>query len=187
MKVNLIIMLCVYSVAVFFSGCSTGPMNVSDKQILNAKSQHIPVVIYGTSFNNPDNAQGYNRLRVQFLVTADQPLTSLTLFVRGCGGAGAEEIGPVVALTLKGPFQSNTAYISHPTVSYRNSVMLDATHSWHLIIKGVEVVEADGSSYIYARDVGKKDISKVLTSKIANYCATELYNHGPYVPVPHAS
>lgn len=186
MKLNLITMLCFYSVAACLSGCSTGPVNVSDRQILSAKSQHIPVIIYGTSFNNPDSAQGDNRLSVQFLVTADQPVSTLTLFVRECSLNGPEERGPVVALNLKGPFQANTAYISYPTVLYGNGVMLDANRSWHLIIKGVQVVEADGSSYVYARDVGKKDISKVLTPKIANYCATNLYNTGPIVPVPHA-
>ena len=153
-----------------FYGCSTGPVNVSDIQIFKAKANHIPVVIYGTSFNDANNEGDITRLSVQFLVTSNKAIETVVLFVRNCKGETGKEEGPIVPLSLNGPFQGNTAYMVYPHFSFSESQGWQARRSWHLVIKGVEALGINGSTSICTRD-----LSNVLTKKIANYCSTILY------------
>lgn len=151
-------------------GCATGSTSVSDAQILDAKATGIPVVIYGTSFNDANDQGDINSLSVQFLVTSDNPLEKIILFVRTCKGATGQEEGPVAPLPLNGPFQANTAYLVNPRFPFPSSQEWQSRRSWHLIIKGLEAIDVTGKTYVYT-----KDVSKVLTRKIANYCSTILF------------
>ncbi|MGA9851338.1 MAG: hypothetical protein WBR15_00160 [Gammaproteobacteria bacterium] len=162
--------LCPCLLASILVDCSIGPINVSNAQILNAKANHVPVVIYGTSFNNANNQGDISGLSVQFLITSDEAVQTIILFVRTCKGATGQEEGPIVPLSLIGPFQANTAYLVNPRFPFSESQQWQSRRSWHLIIKGVEAIDTTGSSSMYAND-----LSPVLTKKIANYCSTILF------------
>ena len=66
------------------------------------------------SFNDANNKGDITRLSVQFLVTLNKVIETVVLFVRNCKGETGKKEGPIVPLSLNGPFQGNTAYMVYP-------------------------------------------------------------------------
>ncbi len=161
--------------AVFLlASCASQGISVSDDEILKAKADHVPVIIYDTSFSHGGTPQEVTGLTVRLLNTSDKTINAVTLLMTFCKGATGQEMEGYSTLPLLGPFEANTAYENHPGLD--GSPAWTARRTMQMVIKGADVVYADGSSESYS----DKDVSKLLGKHLSNYCSTTLYpNHVP--------
>ena len=156
------------------AGCASQAISVSDDEILKAKADHVPVIIYDTSFSHGGTPQEVNGLTVRLLNTSDKTINVVTLLLTFCKGATGQEEAGYSALPLEGPFEANTAYENHPGIG--GSTNWTERRGVTMVIKGAEVVFADGSNGSYT----DKDVSKLLGKHLSNYCSTTLFpNHIP--------
>lgn len=159
---------------VLLAGCASQGISVSDDEILKAKADHVPVIIYDTSFSHGGTPQEVTGLTVRLLNTSDKTIYAVTLLLTFCKGASGQEVEGYSTLPLKGPYAANTAYEYHPG--------LDGSPAWtmrrtmQMVINGADVVYADGSTESYS----DKDVSKLLGKHLSNYCSTTLFpDHVP--------
>ncbi len=156
------------------TGCASQGIQVSDEEILKAKADHIPVIIFDTSFSHGGTPQDVTALNVDLLNVSDKAINTVTLFTTFCKGATGQEEAGYSTLPLEGPFEANTAYENHPGLG--GSPAWTGRRTAQMVIKGVEVVYADGSTESYS----DKDVSKLLGKHLSNYCSTTLFpNHIP--------
>lgn len=159
---------------VLIAGCASQAISVSDDEILKAKADHIPVIIYDTSFSHGGTPQEVTGLVVRLLNTSDKTINVVTLLLTFCKGATGQEDAGYSTLPLEGPFEANTAYENHPSIG--GSTDWTARRGMTMVIKGAEVVYADGNTKSYS----DKDVSKLLGKHLSNYCSTILFpNHVP--------
>lgn len=154
-------------------GCATYKPDYSSFQA-EAKTRHVPVLIYNTSWNDP---QGGGRLAVWIANLQEKAIDSIRLSVAPCGAKGtAYDATPLI---LGGPFLGKTAYVSLPSwpidahyYPAAGTVYADqAISSGHMLIQAVTITYADGEAVTY----DNTRVAELLTKNIANYCAVGTY------------
>jgi len=146
----------------------------SSKLMAEGKARNVPLLIYDTSWNDP-HALYNTRMVVGLLNPNDMQINSVTLRMANCGSKGITDYTQL--LNLGGPFLPGTFYVIHPSwpVQYPSSISREAAEaaaktSSHMVIKGVEIIDNNGRKYIYS-----KDVSKLLTSNISNFCLNSIF------------
>ncbi|MHB8405289.1 MAG: hypothetical protein ACYDCJ_07695 [Gammaproteobacteria bacterium] len=164
--------ILVVPLAINLFGCAVYKPDYSSF-IQEANNRHAPLLIYNTSWNDPQGGGG--RLAVWVANNQDKQIDSIELTVAACGAKGAAEDSE--PLVLGGPFYGHTKYVSLPSwpIDARyypgaGYVYADAAKSsGHMVIQSIKITYSDSKQEIY-----NKDVDQLLTKNISNYCPSNI-------------
>lgn len=157
----------------FVGGCAIAP----DTGAIQAEgaSRQFPLLIYGTSWNNPRGRWNNRHLGqpvpagqfyVEIMNTHSREISKVMVYVSRCGTKAIRYQG--TWLMLQGPFKPG---MSNKVVPVPIGMDVEQLLPWdqvnHLLITAVRAEDSDGKTYDYSADV-----AKVLAPGISNFCAT---------------